>query len=124
VSLNGTSIVARSKTVYIGEATMVAPNVTIMDSDFHPVALVENRVSLPGFSTDDGVRIGRNCWIGTRAIILKGVEIGDNSIVAAGSIVSRDIPAGVLAAGSPARVVRPLGDLEISRPEAAESATP
>jgi acetyltransferase-like isoleucine patch superfamily enzyme len=87
---------------------MIAPNVMIMDSDFHEVGLVEDRVSAPGLESDADVAIGRNCWIGSRAIVLKGVKIGDNTIVAAGSIVTSDLPPNVLAAGAPARIIRTL----------------
>ncbi|MFT3968060.1 MAG: acyltransferase [Sphingobium sp.] len=52
------------------------------------------------------VRIGRNCFIGARSLILPGVTIGDGSIVAAGSVVIRDVPPGSIVAGNPARIVR------------------
>jgi acetyltransferase-like isoleucine patch superfamily enzyme len=51
--------------------------------------------------------IGRDCWLGHGAIILNGITIGDGSIVAAGSVVLRDVPPGVIVAGNPARVIRP-----------------
>ena len=107
VSLNGTSILARSKTVRIGKGTMVAANVVIMDSDFHAVWPPENRPQNPA-ENDADVNIGENVWLGIKSIILKGVTIGDNSVIAAGSIVTKDIPANVLAGGSPARVIRKL----------------
>ncbi len=52
--------------------------------------------------------IGRNVWIGMRAIVLKGATIGDGAVIAAGSVVTGDIPGNVLAGGVPARVIRPL----------------
>jgi len=55
------------------------------------------------------VIIGRNVWIGTNTIVLKGFHIGDNSIIGAGSVVNGHIPANVITAGSPARVIRTLG---------------
>ncbi len=56
------------------------------------------------------VRIGHNCWIGAGACILPGVSIGDNTVIGAGSVVTRDIPANVVAFGSPCRVIRPIGE--------------
>jgi len=106
VGLNGTSITCRSKEIRIGSGTMIAPNVIIFDSDFHALWPPENRIENPAFENDAGVNIGKNVWIGSSVIIKKGVSIGDNSVIAAGSIVSKDIPENVLAAGVPAKVVR------------------
>jgi acetyltransferase-like isoleucine patch superfamily enzyme len=106
VGLNGTSITSRSKKVEIGSGTMIAPNVIIVDSDFHPPWPPENRLHYPGNEYDEEVKIGKNCWIGMNVIILKGVNIGDNSIIAAGSVVVKDVPSESLAAGVPAKVVK------------------
>jgi acetyltransferase-like isoleucine patch superfamily enzyme len=106
VGLNGTSITSRSQAITIGAGTMIAPNVIIVDSDFHRPWPPGERRSYPGTELDRGVSIGRDCWIGMNAIILKGVTIGDNTIIGAGSVVVSDIPANALAAGSPARVVK------------------
>ena len=108
VGLNGTSISARSKTVRIGSGTMIAPNVVIMDSDYHALWPPENRIVNPAFERDKDIIIGKNVWIGSSCIILKGVNIGDNSVIAAGSIVVKDIPSNVLAGGIPAKVIRNL----------------
>ena len=56
------------------------------------------------------VRIGRNCWLGAGVIVLPGVSIGDNTVIGAGSVVTRDMPANVLAVGNPCRVLRELGN--------------
>lgn len=93
--------------VYIGDFTMIGPNVVITTAG-HPILpqLRENgayQYNLP-------VRIGRNCWIGAGACILPGVSIGDNTVIGAGSVVTRDIPANVVAFGSPCRVIRPIGE--------------
>lgn len=106
VGLNGTSITSRSKMISIGAGTMIAPNVIILDSDFHSPWPPEDRLNYPGNEHDKDVRIGKNCWIGMNTIILKGVTIGDNSVVGAGSVVVRNIPADSLAAGNPAVVVK------------------
>lgn len=109
VGLNGTSITARSRTIRIGDHTMFAPNVIVVDSDYHATWPPEGRATSPAFDQDADVTIGRNVWIGMRSILLKGTNIGDGSIVAAGSVVTGEIPSNVLAGGVPARVIRPLG---------------
>ena len=114
VGLNGTSIVARTRSIIIGDGTMIAPNCTIMDSDFHALWPPENRTNNPAPQRDKDIVIGKNVWLGSRVIVLKGVSIGDNSIISAGSIVNTDIPANVLAGGNPARVIRALGKGENS----------
>lgn len=106
VTVNGSSIVARSKTIKIGKGTNIAPNCMIMDTDFHDPWPSEGRFKRTGIENDQDVIIGENVWIGSRSIILKGAHIGDNSVIAAGSVVSGAIPSGVLAGGIPAKVIR------------------
>jgi acetyltransferase-like isoleucine patch superfamily enzyme len=106
VGLNGTSITARSREIRIGAHTKVAPNVIIVDSDFHRAWPPEARDRYPGSEEDVGVSIGEHCWIGMNTIILKGVTIGDNSVIAAGSVVVKDIPRDSLAGGIPAKVIK------------------
>lgn len=108
VGLNGTSIAARSKTIKIGQGTMISPNVVMMDSDYHALWPPENRAMNPAFENDADIIIGSNVWIGSFCIILKGINIGDNSIIAAGSVVTSNIPANVLAGGVPAKVIKKL----------------
>ncbi|KAF0233620.1 MAG: transferase hexapeptide repeat containing [Desulfovibrionaceae bacterium] len=108
VGLNGTSIISRSRHVIIGDNTMIAPNVTILDSDFHALWPPETRLMKPDFESDADVLIGENVWIGMQSIILKGATIGKNSVIGAGSIVTGNIPENMLAAGSPARVIRSI----------------
>ena len=76
-----------------------------VDPTFRPV---------PPVRSDHGlsIRVGRNVWIGASAVVLQGVTIGDDSVVGAGSVVTHDVPAGVLVVGSPARVVRALDGSE------------
>lgn len=106
VGLNGTSITCRSKTIRIGKGTMIGPNCVIVDSDFHRPWPPEMRRVYTGDECDSDVCIGRNVWIGANCMVLKGVIIGDNSVVAAGSVVVKTIPENVLAAGNPARVIK------------------
>lgn len=104
VGLIGTSIAARTKSVIIGDGTMFGPNVTIVDFDGHAAWPPENRRTDAGFEGDADVVVGKNVWVGMRSIILKGVTIGDNSVIGAGSVVTADIPPDSLAAGIPAKV--------------------
>ena len=92
--------------IYVGDYTMIGPNVTLATAG-HPIlpALREEvyQFNLP-------VRIGRNCWLGAGVIVLPGITIGDNTVVGAGSVVTRDLPSGVVAAGNPCRVLREIGE--------------
>ncbi|RHX91301.1 transferase [Leptospira yasudae] len=108
VGTNGLSITARSKKIIIGDGVMFAPNVVIMDSSFHALWPPENRLTNPEFESDEDVIIGKNVWIGSQVIILKGVNIGANSVIGAGSVVTKSIPENCLAAGNPAKVIRIL----------------
>ena len=92
--------------IYIGDHCMLAPNETIATAT-HPIlpALRER-----GVQYNAPVRIGRNCWLGTGVIVLPGVTIGDNTVVGAGSLVTRDLPANVVAFGTPCRVIREIGE--------------
>ncbi|MBI4232306.1 acyltransferase [Candidatus Peregrinibacteria bacterium] len=108
VGLNGTSITCRTTFVKIGDGTIMAPNVIIVDSDFHQLWPPENRTFNMGYENDKGVKIGKNVWIGMNSTILKGVTIGDNSIIAAGSVVAENIPSNVLVGGVPAKILKQL----------------
>jgi acetyltransferase-like isoleucine patch superfamily enzyme len=95
--------------IEIGADCLLGANVTVVDSDFHP--LDARRRHDPPESDAIAVapvRIESNVFIGTNAIVLKGVTIGSNSVIGAGSVVTTDIPANVIAAGNPCRVIRPL----------------
>ena len=63
-----------------------------------------------GYQYNLPIRIGENCWIGGGVVIVPGVTIGDNSVIGAGSIVTRDIPANVVVVGNPCRVMRELNE--------------
>jgi len=110
VALIGTSVTCRSTYINIGDGTIIAPNVIIVDSDFHNVWPPQNRKYSLGYENDKGVVIGENVWIGMNTLILKGVTIGENSVIAAGSVVVKDIPVNVLAGGNPAHVLKTLVD--------------
>jgi len=93
-------------TIHVGDNCMFAPNVVIATSG-HPILPVlreHNYVyNLP-------VVIGKNVWVGSGVQILPGVTIGDNSVIGAGSIVTKDIPANVIAHGVPCNVIRDIGE--------------
>ncbi len=99
--------------VFIDDDTMFGFNVTIMDSNFHDID-PNKRWLLPN-SKEGGVRvksakvvIGKNCWIGSNSMILKGVHLGENSIVGAGSVVTKSFPKNVIVAGNPAKIIATL----------------
>lgn len=103
VGLSSTSVCA-AKRVEIGEGTFVGADAMIFDNDFHaPVG----EWKWGEFAPDNPrpVIIGRGVFIGARAIILKGVTIGDRAVVGAGAVVTKDIPSGQIAAGNPARII-------------------
>lgn len=92
--------------IYIGDNCLIGPNVTIATA-CHPVS-PELRDRACQYNLE--VHIGHSVWIGAGAIILPGVSVGDNSIIGAGSVVTKDIPSGVIAVGNPCRVLREIND--------------
>ena len=92
--------------IYVGDYTMIGPNVTIATAG-HPILPVLREQA---YQYNASVHIGRNCWLGAGVIVLPGVTIGDNSVIGAGSIVTKDIPANVIAVGNPCRVLREISD--------------
>lgn len=90
--------------IHIGDKVMIGPNVTLCTTG-HPVYPLYREMvahySLP-------IHIGNNVWIGAHSVVLPGVTIGDNTVIGAGSIVTRDIPANVVAVGNPCRVMREI----------------
>ena len=85
---------------------MFGPNVVISTAG-HPI-LPELRELVYQFNMP--VHIGKNCWLGAGVLVMPGVTIGDNTVIGAGSVVTRDIPANVVAVGTPCRVVREIGE--------------
>ncbi|SEW52771.1 Acetyltransferase (isoleucine patch superfamily) [Chitinophaga arvensicola] len=87
----------------IGDEVMIGPNVSIITTG-HPLSPSQRRAVTIG----NPIVIERNVWIATGAIIVGGVTIGENSVVAAGSVVTKDVPPNMLVGGNPARVIRPI----------------
>lgn len=105
VGISGTTIYSRSK-VSIGNHSLIGANCKIMDNDMHSLDVEERNNDVFTNLVCKDVIIGNNVFVGCNCIILKGTEIGDNSIVGAGSVVSGKFPENVVIAGNPARVIR------------------
>ena len=91
--------------IYVGDYTMIGPNVTIATAG-HPIDPALRSVQA---QYNMEVHIGKNVWIGGGCVLLPGVSIGDNTVIGAGSIVTKDIRANVVAYGNPCRVIREIG---------------
>lgn len=111
VFFNFNCVVLDCAKVTIGNNVLFGPSVQIYTAT-HPISAAERRKWLESAKP---ITIGSDVWVGGSAIICPGVTIGDRSVIGAGSVVTRDIPSDVIAAGNPARVIREL------RPEPAET---
>jgi acetyltransferase-like isoleucine patch superfamily enzyme len=100
VGCSGACLAAANR-IEIGEGTILGAGALIVDNDFHLPAENWTWADKPA-ETSRPVLIGRGCFIGARAIVLKGVTIGDGAVVAAGAVVTKDVPAAHLATGNPA----------------------
>ncbi len=95
--------------IYVGDYTMFGPNVTVATAG-HPIL---PKLREQAYQYNMPVHIGKNCWIGAGAIILPGITIGDNVVVGAGSVVTKDLPSNVVAVGNPCRVLRQVGERDM-----------
>jgi len=105
--MNYGCVILDCNTVHIGDNVLCAPYVQIYTAH-HPV---DPALRLTGRELATPVTIGNNVWIGGGAIIGPGVTIGDNTTIGAGSVVVKSIPANVVAAGNPCRVIRQLNEI-------------
>lgn len=101
---NNTSIIACAK-IEIGEKCLIGDGVTIMDSDFHDINPLTRHSGKGGIAP---IKIGDNVFIGSRAFVLKGVSIGDNSVIAPMSVVTKNIPKNKVAGGIPAKLIQDI----------------
>ena len=115
VGMSGVTIYAR-KGIEIGENTAIGGNTKILDNDFHPIEAETRNKLLADKNGGDSdlvpskpIKIGKNCFIGCNAIILKGTELGDGCVVGAGAVVSGKFEAGSVIVGNPARCIRKVG---------------
>ncbi len=92
--------------IYVGDYTMIGPNVTIATAG-HPIAPALREQA---YQYNFPVHIGKNCWLGAGVVVVPGVTIGDNTVIGAGSIVTKDIPSNVVAMGNPCRVLREINE--------------
>ena len=92
--------------IYVGDYTMFGPNVVVATAG-HPI-LPELREQ--AYQYNAPVHIGKNCWIGAGVIIVPGITIGDNVVIGAGSVVTKDIPSNVVAVGNPCHVLREVNE--------------
>lgn len=92
--------------IYVGDKVMFGPNVTIATAN-HPI---EPGLRSKAMQYNKAVHIGENVWVGANTVIVPGVSIGKNSVIGAGSVVTKDIPENVVAVGNPCRVLRPIGE--------------
>jgi serine acetyltransferase len=103
VFIGRNTIIAAKNNIAIGDYTVIAPQCYIID---HEHGFNANDFILNQNSNIKSVTIGRDCYLGAKAVVLAGVEIGDGSIIGAGSIVTKSVPAGEVWAGNPARFIK------------------
>jgi acetyltransferase-like isoleucine patch superfamily enzyme len=111
--LNKNTMLAALELIEIGDHVMFANNCFVGDSD-HRFNDPTKPVTWQGFEPQGPVRIGSNCWFGVGCVVTGGVEIGERSVIGSNSVVTKDIPAGVIAAGAPAKVIR---EIEFVQPD-------
>lgn len=104
--INRHTMLDADELIEIGERTMIGPFCYLTDHD-HAVSAGAGPADGPLISTP--TRLGARCWIGAHVTILKGVSIGDGTVVGAGSVVTKSLPPGVIAVGNPAKVLREIG---------------
>jgi len=125
-SINERTIIRAMESVEIGSHCLISSDVYIQDNNSHSIYAEDRRRDIESDSDYGGrgmsievknpahgpVKIGNDVWIGRRVMILKGVTIGDRAVIAAGSVVTHDIPADAIAAGNPAKVVKTINNFK------------
>lgn len=124
VGISGATIYAR-KRIEIGDNTCIGGNVKIIDNDFHPIDVDARNKDMMGIQDENGhsykekigtrpIVIGKNCFVGCNALILKGTELGDGCIVGAGAVVCGKFPSNSVIVGNPAKVIKTIDQLASS----------
>jgi len=108
VGLSATVLCA-VRSIEIGEGTIFGSGAMVLDNDFHTPQGEWDWTDSPALCLESArpIKIGRGAFIGARAIVLKGVQIGDRAIIGAGAVVTQEVPARHLAVGNPARIIQP-----------------
>ena len=112
VGMSGGSLCAQ-RGIRIGAGCLLGANVMIVDTDFHPLAPQRRRYASPTEVCAAEVVIGEDVFLGSNVTVLKGVHIGRNSVIGAGSLVTKSLPENCIAAGNPCRVLRMLREDEL-----------
>lgn len=111
VGMSGVTIYAREQ-IEIGDNTCIGGNTKIIDNDFHPIEIEARNADIKEKIGTKPIKIGKNCFIGCNALILKGTVLGDGCIVGAGAVVSGSYEAGSVIVGNPAKCIRKLEEEE------------
>ncbi len=111
-------IIHTDKKIIIGDYALVAYGVIISDSGFLIPPQVETTIKK---KNNVSIRIGNNVWIGIKALILEGADIGDNSIIGAGAIVNFKVPKNSIVVGNPARIIKQKSNIKSSKPPKSQS---
>lgn len=107
VGISGATIYAR-KFIKIGDNTNIGGNTKILDNDFHPLEIEARNADVKEKISTKPIVIGKNCFIGCNALILKGTVLGDGCVVGAGAVVSGKFEENSVIAGNPARMIKKL----------------
>jgi maltose O-acetyltransferase len=99
---NNATIIAEKKKITIKKGALIGPEFSVYDSDFHAIQPKERTL---GGHLCESVVVGANVFIGARVTILKGVNVGDNAVIGAGSVVTKDVPENAIVSGIPAKVI-------------------
>ena len=119
--IGGGTLLAAASNIEVGDDVLIAFEALIMDHNSHSLKFRERQHDVRDWirGTKDWsavatapVKISNKAWIGVRAIVLKGVTIGEGAVVGAGSLVTADVPPWTIVGGNPAKVIRPLTDEE------------
>jgi acetyltransferase-like isoleucine patch superfamily enzyme len=105
--LNRNTMLAAYESIEIGDHTMFANGCFVGDAE-HRFDDPDMPVTWQGFTSKGPIRIGANCWFGVNCAVTSGVTIGERCVIGANSVVTKDLPAGSIAAGAPARVIKPI----------------